>query len=1038
MKPLLLEVEGLYSYRERTSIDFEKLTRAGLFGIFGSVGSGKSAILEAITFALYGETARMNRNERAYNMMNLRSDKLMLDFRFQVRGEVYRFTASSTRNSKDFNDIKNPKRGAYKDVSGEWVPLDGGVSENAERILGLNYLNFRRTIIIPQGKFQEFLQLTKSERTTMLEELFNLEKFNLQQKTSSLIKKTQLDLEGINGQLLQMEEINREKISELQTIARELEASQLKKREQIDLLDVKEKELSRKGGLARELSELQVEFAEADIKRKEADLREAAANRLEEIRNFFAVPIRTLKDSRKKLIQREAEFSESLAEEGALTERRRGKDEAFLSFSNAFALKDEYTGMVENLDKLIKLKVRDGELAEKNKLRTEGEGEIKDLAFRETELTETVNGIRSKIEGDRKTLPPVAERIALQRWLDDQARYAGELEKARGEVENLKADVRALELKYSDKMEISPFALNFSPFFREGKISTDGLRDALEVFENRIRTQRDELREVQSRLILQERLADLAGGLVDGLPCPLCGSPDHPGLALESDVDKAGETKGESTVEAENPDESWEAFGALKSELLIFLDLSESLEKRVSNRSDDLSALEREASSHASAFKWEAFASGQLEEDQKIIEGFHSLEEVIRQDEGRLPELERTLKTITATSEALKEAAVRQGEEIAGLAALADSLRREIPEDFIEEHKELSSEELQKKAGEIRFKLEGLEAERTRLEAEETLLLKEEARLYQKLEIGRSLTAEAEEEIQDLEDVLQVLLDKSEYGNRAEIEESLKSEVSLKDERREIQLIRQEASRLENRILDLKKELGDFEYRKEAHDTLLADLLQLKSEWEEGVRRVGEINKGIQDVTEKLQEKDLLLGDRNRLLSREENLKTLFSMFKARGFVNYVSTLYLRELVEGANRRFETLCSRSMKLELRDDNSFAVRDFLNGGKLRSVKTLSGGQTFLASLSLALALADSVNAGNRQTGEEGFFFLDEGFGSLDKDSLRIVMEALWSLGKEKRVVGVISHVEEMKEEIPSFILVSKDEERGSSVTPGWTL
>ncbi len=103
--------------------------------------------------------------------------------------------------------------------------------------------------------------------------------------------------------------------------------------------------------------------------------------------------------------------------------------------------------------------------------------------------------------------------------------------------------------------------------------------------------------------------------------------------------------------------------------------------------------------------------------------------------------------------------------------------------------------------------------------------------------------------------------------------------------------------------------------------------------------------------------------------------------------------------------------------------------------MRSVKTLSGGQTFQAAFSLALALADSVNCGISQTGEEGFFFLDEGFGSLDRDSLRIVMEALWSLGRENRVVGVISHVEEMREEIPSCLIVSRNEERGSYITPG---
>jgi len=121
-------------------------------------------------------------------------------------------------------------------------------------------------------------------------------------------------------------------------------------------------------------------------------------------------------------------------------------------------------------------------------------------------------------------------------------------------------------------------------------------------------------------------------------------------------------------------------------------------------------------------------------------------------------------------------------------------------------------------------------------------------------------------------------------------------------------------------------------------------------------------------------------------------------------------------------------------LELSDDNSFQVRDFMNEGKLRNVKTLSGGQTFQASLSLALALADSIHkvAGDN----ENFFFLDEGFGTLDKDSLSTVFDTLKSLRKENRIVGLISHVEEMQQEITTFLTIENKDEEGSVVKSSW--
>ena len=167
---------------------------------------------------------------------------------------------------------------------------------------------------------------------------------------------------------------------------------------------------------------------------------------------------------------------------------------------------------------------------------------------------------------------------------------------------------------------------------------------------------------------------------------------------------------------------------------------------------------------------------------------------------------------------------------------------------------------------------------------------------------------------------------------------------------------------------------------------------------------------------------------------RAEDLKTLKKLFTSNGFVNYVSSVHLQNLCLAANERFYKLVRQKMSLELADDNTFQVRDFMNGGKVRSVKTLSGGQTFQAALSLALALADSIQ--NFTDSAQNFFFLDEGFGSLDKDSLDIVFDTLKSLRKENRIVGVISHVEEMQQEIDTHLRIVNHEERGSLINVSW--
>ncbi len=212
MIPIQLTVEGLYSYRERQTIDFRNLTEAGLFGIFGAVGSGKSSVLEAISFALYGETERLNmRDKRAYNMMNLKSNTSYIEFDFiNYENKLFRATRDFRRNSKKFEDVKPYSVVFYENIDGKWIPLD---HSNAEQIIGLSYSNFKRTIIIPQGQFKEFLELGAADRTNMMKEIFSLQRYDLQNNVSVLNARNRSELDQLEGQLKGFEEINEEKFS---------------------------------------------------------------------------------------------------------------------------------------------------------------------------------------------------------------------------------------------------------------------------------------------------------------------------------------------------------------------------------------------------------------------------------------------------------------------------------------------------------------------------------------------------------------------------------------------------------------------------------------------------------------------------------------------------------------------------------------------------------------------------------------------------------------------------------------------------------
>ena len=165
MIPVKLTLQGIYSYQQTPqTIEFGPLLDAGSFGIFGAVGSGKSSILEAISFALYGDIERLNRREdRNYNMMNLKSDRLIIDFQFRnYDGDLFRVECEGRRNSKNFRDVPTYRRKASKWEEDQWIPLD---HTDGEQITGISYQNFKRTVIVPQGHFQDFLGLTPGDRS---------------------------------------------------------------------------------------------------------------------------------------------------------------------------------------------------------------------------------------------------------------------------------------------------------------------------------------------------------------------------------------------------------------------------------------------------------------------------------------------------------------------------------------------------------------------------------------------------------------------------------------------------------------------------------------------------------------------------------------------------------------------------------------------------------------------------------------------------------------------------------------------------------
>ncbi|MEG1311214.1 MAG: AAA family ATPase [Romboutsia sp.] len=238
MRPIKLELSGLNSYIEKSVIDFEKLTERGLFGIFGKTGSGKSTILDAITMAMYG---KISRNTKEY--INTNSEKARISYEFELgsKNSKRRYLVDRTiERNKTENEITYARLVEIHN-NGEKIVLANkveDVNKKITQIVGLTADDFTRTAVLPQGKFNDFLKLTGSERRDMLERIFNLEKYGkiLIEKVKKRKNNQLQNLSEINIKLNQYDGISKEVYDCIVRELEELKNLEKQKNEQLNLL----------------------------------------------------------------------------------------------------------------------------------------------------------------------------------------------------------------------------------------------------------------------------------------------------------------------------------------------------------------------------------------------------------------------------------------------------------------------------------------------------------------------------------------------------------------------------------------------------------------------------------------------------------------------------------------------------------------------------------------------------------------------------------------------------------------------------------
>ncbi|WP_313017374.1 SbcC/MukB-like Walker B domain-containing protein [Acetoanaerobium noterae] len=592
MKPISLSIKGLNSFEEEQHIDFLKLTQNGFFGIFGPTGSGKSTILDGICLALYGDIPRGK-----VNFINLNSDRAYVEFEFQISGaenRKYRVSREFRRDKKS-GSLRSDKCKLVDVTYDEPEILEESVTaitKKCEAIIGLKKDDFLRTVVLPQGKFSEFLKLDGKDRRNMLERLFNLYEYGdeLRKKLSNSMDIEKSKLTRLEGELsgigavepddLQNQEILvKAKKDEYELASKEAELILEKLNKQTEVFKLQ----NEKKTYVSQLDEALAKKPEIENKAKSLAIFKNA-NQLKDMIADFEKTKLEFESCNKKLSEIELKRKDCAEKKTEIEAKYDMAKQAYeTELPNLLASRGKYIEALEKIKELdiLKLKIdeckaQEIELNKKlKKLNTDKEYKSKDLERFKKDIEEITSVItqlkvsalfRSKVEAGYQLSKDIAKEAERKLKLElEKSNISKECEENNKEVEAINSklkDLKAKDLliqKEMDALKEMPLGnrddlikLNesFNLVSQAWKLNEEKSRRIEEANHkaNQLRNQVQELNKARAeqKFILEEECKKLEKSKIENLAlelrkslshgesCPVCGAVEHPYLHDEA------------------------------------------------------------------------------------------------------------------------------------------------------------------------------------------------------------------------------------------------------------------------------------------------------------------------------------------------------------------------------------------------------------------------------------------------------------------------------------------------------------------------
>lgn len=1050
MKPIKLILSAFGPYAGEETVDFTRFSDQGLFLITGDTGAGKTILFDAICYALYGDTSGSYRNTR-----NLRSDyaeaetPTFVDFYFSHQGQDYH-----VRRNPEY---QRPKRGGgttsqRPDATlycGGNTPIQGpsNVDKALKEILAISSSQFKQLVMIAQGEFRELLNASTDKRTEIMRSIFQTDGYKRMETILSIRKSKAL------GEKCRAEESILQYFRDAAPSHTPEVAEKLHRLQEAHAASrqVRDGQL-----LADTLAEAIAD--DSDVLKKWQHQLEAAQTELQSQREY-KVQAERINADLQALANRQQEKAELEARAGIISQAEKLLSRQKLA---TLTVKPVFDAWQEEVRRAASL--------QNAKAQTETNVQNQERTFEK--VSETAKALESNeaAAGEREQKAAVIEKskesyqkrdIALkakktntdaQNALTDYQKKLNDREKSlQDKAENYKLEIAALvrvpedliacgnEIeKQSARNEKMQTVLNETVPSWESLVNTAQEKQAMYARASSVFLKQEELRHQAEMELERSRAGILAQQLKEDKPCPVCGSIHHPSPAqlspsaitdadykkLQNAADRARREKENAystSVLAQNTEQTAQA--ALKKEIVDLL------QTEADDKAPD--ALIPELKAHLAA------ETGKLNHLQQM-------QTQLIQAKARLESLQAALKMIQeeklpaiAKEKAdLAEQLVQVQKKLAAAEATLAGCSALEYADWVTAEKAINA--FRQEAGTLRKNyrkaVDARDSENRKLSG----LIGQLQQLVSNLETAYKAEAEKQEAFRNG-------LAQAGFENKETFLKMVTTQKALDETAKKIQDYHTAVNTNAALLRDAEaKAAGKIWVDMEALNAILARQEQVVNGLNKDVStvnlRLNTNRNALERIREQLpnlavwQQEYTLCEDLYQRLSggRTGASKiTLEQYIQASGFDRIIQSAN-RRLLPMSNGQYE-LRRQTASLDKRSKTflDLEVLDY-HTGKSRPVSDLSGGESFKASLSLALGLADSVSASHGGIQMDALF-IDEGFGTLDSNSIESALEILFSLSSKNahKLVGIISHREELQR-IPQKIQVMKDKKSGSTI------